>query len=48
VWIIIAAGIAVAVLVGVSRLRFASESELGSVTEAWLTEYRADQAADSK
>ena len=48
VWIIHAAGIAVAVLVAVARLRFANESELGSVTETWLAEYRADQAADSK
>ena len=47
-WIIVAGGIAVAVLVAVARLRFANESELGSVTETWLAEYRADQAADSK
>jgi hypothetical protein len=48
VWIIIAAAIVVAVLVAVARLHVANESELGSVTETWLAEYRADQAADSK
>jgi hypothetical protein len=48
VWIIIAGGIVVTVIIAVARLRSANESELGSVTEAWLAEYRADQAADSK
>ena len=46
-WIIIAAGIVVVLLV-VARLRSTDESDLGSVTEAWLAEYRADQAADPK
>ena len=48
VWIIIAAGIAAGVLLVIARLRFTDESDLGSVTEAWLAEYRADQAADPK
>jgi hypothetical protein len=47
VWIIIAAGIVVGALF-VARLRFTDESDLGSVTETWLAEYRADQAADPK
>jgi hypothetical protein len=47
VWIIIAAGIVVGVLL-IARLRVTDESDLGSVTEAWLAEYRADQAADPK
>ena len=48
VWIISAAGIVAGVLLVVARLRFTDESDLGSVTEAWLAEYRADQAADPK
>ena len=48
VWIIIAAVIVAAVLFVIARLRFTDESDLGSVTEAWLTEYRADEAADPK
>ena len=48
VWIIIAAGIGVSVLLVIARLRFTDESDLGSVTEAWLAEYRADEAADPK
>ena len=48
VWIIIAAGIVAGVLLVIARLRFTDESDLGSVTEAWLAEYRADQAADPK
>lgn len=47
-WIIIAAGIAMAVVVALAHRRAAHESDLGWVTERWLTEYRADQAADSK
>jgi hypothetical protein len=42
------AAIAAVVLVLVARLRAATTSDLGSVTERWLTEYRADQATDSK
>jgi hypothetical protein len=37
-----------AVLFLIARLRFTDESDLGSVTQAWLTEYRADEAADPK
>jgi hypothetical protein len=48
VWIIIAAGVAAVVMAAVARRRAASDSDLGWVTERWLTEYRADQAADSK
>jgi hypothetical protein len=47
-WSIIAWGIAVAVIVAVARLYARNDSDLGSVTETWLAEYRADQAADSK
>ena len=46
-WILIV-GVAVVVMVLVAHLRAATSSDLGSVTERWLTEYRADQAADSK
>jgi hypothetical protein len=42
------AGIAVVVVALVAHLRAANRSDLGFVTERWLTEYRADQAADSK
>ena len=42
------AGVAVVVMVFVARLRAATASDLGCVTERWLTEYRADQTADSK
>ena len=48
VWMMIAGGIAVAVIVAVARLCSRNESDLGSVTETWLTEYRSDEAADSK
>jgi hypothetical protein len=48
VWIIITGGIAVAVIVAVARLYSRDDSDLGSVTDTWLAEYRADQAADSK
>ena len=48
VWIIIAGGIAVFAIVAVARQRMATDSDLGWVTERWLTEYRADQAADAK
>jgi hypothetical protein len=46
VWIIMA-GIAVVVMVVVAHRRAATASDLGSVTERWLTEHRSDQAADS-
>ena len=46
-WIIIAAGIAVTVIIGVARLRSTNESQFGWVTEAWLAEYRGDQGTDS-
>lgn len=46
-WIIIAAGIAVVVIVAVNHRRAANEPDLGCVTERWLTEYRNAQAADS-
>ena len=46
-WIIIAASVVGALSV-IARLRFTDESDLGSVTETWLAEYRADQAADPK
>jgi len=48
VWIIIAGGIAVFAIVAVARRRMATDSDLGWVTERWLAEYRADQAADAK
>jgi hypothetical protein len=41
-------GVAVVVMVLVTQLRAATTSDLGCVTERWLTEYRADQAADPK
>lgn len=44
----IAAGIAVVVVVAAAHRRTVRESDLGWVTERWLTEYRADQSADSK
>ena len=47
-WIIIAVGGLVAAIVAVAHRRAANDSDLGWVTERWLTEYRADQAADSK
>ena len=47
-WIIIAVGIAVAVIMAAVHRRVALDADLGSVTERWLTEYRAAQAADSK
>ena len=42
------AAVAAVVMGLVAHLRAATTSDLGSVTERWLTEYRADQAADSK
>ena len=47
-WIIIAVGIAVVAIMAAVHRRAAVDSDLGSVTERWLTEYRAAQAADSK
>lgn len=47
-WIIIAVGITVAAIVTITHRLAANNSDLGWVTERWLTEYRADQAADSK
>ena len=46
-WIIVVAGIALMVVVAFIRRRFERESDLGSVTERWLTEWRAAQAGDS-
>ena len=47
-WFIIAAGFVVVAILTVARRRADNDSDLGWVTERWLTEYRADQAADSK
>ena len=47
-WIIVAAGIVVVLIVAFMRRRAANDADLGWVTERWLTEYRADQSADSK
>lgn len=47
-WIIIATGIAVVVIVAVARRRTVHESDLGWVTERWLAEYRAARGADSR
>lgn len=47
-WLLLTIGIAVAVIVVIAHRRATNESDLGWVTERWLTEYRADQAADSK
>lgn len=47
-WTIVAGGILVILVVAVIRRRSANDSDLGWVTERWLAEYRADQAADSK
>ena len=48
-WIIIASGMAVAVMVvTVARLRFDNDSDLGWVTKTWLAEHRADWVAHSK
>ncbi len=47
-WFIMAAATAMVAIIGIARRRAVSESDLGWVTERWLTEYRADQAADSK
>lgn len=46
-WIIIA-GVAVVAMVVIGHRRAATAPSLGWVTERWLSEYRADQAADSK
>jgi hypothetical protein len=47
VWII--AGTVVVVLaVALMNRRATNQADLGWVTERWLSEYRADQAADSK
>lgn len=47
-WFIVAAGFAVGIVLAIARHRAAADSDLGWVTERWLTEYRADQAADSR
>ena len=39
-WIILAAGTAVVVVVAIARWRTTRESDLGWVTERWLAEYR--------
>jgi uncharacterized membrane protein len=46
-WMIVVAGIAVMVVFAFIRRRFERESDLGSVTERWLAEWRAAQAGDS-
>jgi hypothetical protein len=45
---IIAAATAAVAIIGIAHRRAVRESDLGWVTERWLTEYRADQSADSK
>jgi uncharacterized protein HemY len=47
VWIIVAGVVVVLVVVLVNR-RVANQTDLGWVTERWLSEYRGDRAADSK
>jgi hypothetical protein len=48
VWFIITTSLAVVVIAVLAHRRAAAESDLGWVTERWLTEFRADQSADSK
>jgi hypothetical protein len=48
VWIIIVAAVVVVLSVALMNRRAANQADLGWVTERWLTEYRADQSADSK
>ena len=45
--IIVAAVVVVVAIVVLMNRRAANRADLGSVTERWLSEYRADQAADS-
>lgn len=47
-WTIIIAGVVVVLIVLLMHRRAANRADLGWVTERWLSEYRADQAADSK
>ena len=46
-WIIIAAGVTVVIIVAIASRRGTRESDLGSVTDRWLMEYRAHHTADS-
>ena len=47
-WLIILAVVAAGLIVIIAHRRAVLDSDLGRVTERWLTEYRADQTADSR